>query len=130
MENTQDNETNQEMPIEQLLLDAKMEKYKLIAIATRWIEEISRKEEYKYLTFNQLLEVALRDILTDKVPIEYIKKLPPIDRKRMRSAAPGYTGGKRPVSAPAPVPVAEKETKKETKKEVKEDVPAKKSKKK
>ncbi len=68
-----------EKKLEELLLDTKVEKYKLVPLAARWAEEIRNKEEYKYLTFNELLEISLKDILSGKVSIETISNLP--DRK-------------------------------------------------
>ncbi|MEW6040116.1 MAG: hypothetical protein AB1633_01175 [Elusimicrobiota bacterium] len=82
MEKVEQNSTVEVTPIEKILLDSKVEKYKIVSVATRWIEEISKKEEYKYLTFNQLLEVALKDIITGKVSIEEIQKLPPLEFKK------------------------------------------------
>jgi len=66
----------EEKKLEELLLDTKVEKYKLIPLAARWAEELKGKEEYKYLTFNELLELSLKDILSGKVSEEEILKLP------------------------------------------------------
>jgi hypothetical protein len=87
MENQENKELVETASIEEILLDVKSGKYKLIPVATRWIAEISKKEEYKYFTFNQLLEAALKDILTGKVSIEEIEKLPPIEKKKHLAAA-------------------------------------------
>lgn len=67
---------SEDKTLEELLLDSKIQRYKLVSLAARWAEELKGKEEYKYLTFNELLELSLKDILSGKVSEEEILKLP------------------------------------------------------
>lgn len=71
-----ENNPSEEKKLEELLFDSKIEKYKLVPLAARWAKELKNKEEYKYLTFNELLELSLKDILSGKVSPETISKLP------------------------------------------------------
>lgn len=69
---------NKELSLQELILNTPIEKYKLIPVVIRWIKELEEKEENKSLSRSQLLDLALKDILSDKVSIETVKKLPPL----------------------------------------------------
>ena len=68
--------------LEELVLNTDFDRYKLIPVAARWIEELKYKEEYKGFSIAELIEVALKEILTAKVSIEKIEKLPPKEAKK------------------------------------------------
>ncbi|MFN3967097.1 MAG: hypothetical protein ACK4JE_05320 [Endomicrobiia bacterium] len=67
---------SEEKKLEELLFDSKIEKYKIVPLAARWAKELKNKEEYKYLSFNEILELSLKDILLGNVSLETISKLP------------------------------------------------------
>ena len=73
---------NNNKSLQELISDTKFNKYRLVSLATRWIEEIKHKEEYKYCSSTELIEIALKDIITGKVTPEEIEKLPPIEAKK------------------------------------------------
>lgn len=79
---TKKSELIEDEPIEKLISNSKLDKYKIIPLAARWAKELKQKEEYKYLTTGELLDIALRDIFTGKIPSEEIAKLPPIEEKK------------------------------------------------
>jgi len=59
-------------------------KYRLIPYIARWAAELKYKEEYKDLLDNERVNIAIHDVLTGKVTIEDIKKLPPLkERKKL-----------------------------------------------
>ncbi len=59
-------------------------KYRLIPYIARWAAELKYKEEYKDLLDSERINIAIHDVLTGKVTIEDIKKLPPLkERKKL-----------------------------------------------
>lgn len=66
-----------ERPLSQLLLDCTKDKYRLVTLATRWGIEIKQRDQSP-LPAQELLNKALREILTGEVKMEDIEKLPPI----------------------------------------------------
>ncbi len=74
-----------ELPLEGLILQCKIDKYKLAYSAIRLAKEIKQKESLPDLV-QTLIPRALKDILTGKITIKEIEKLPILAR----------------VSAPAP----------------------------
>ena len=78
-------QTPEEAPLQQLMLNTKIEKYKLIPIAMRWVRELEKREENKGLTQAQILDLALKDILTGTISMEEISKLPPLPPKKLMS---------------------------------------------
>ncbi|MDI6640826.1 MAG: hypothetical protein QME68_00750 [Elusimicrobiota bacterium] len=75
-------EQKKDKSLQELILDTNFSKYRLVPLATRWIEELKQKDEYKYFSTPELIETALKDILTGKVSIEEIEKLPPRETKK------------------------------------------------
>lgn len=57
-------------------------KYKLVPYIARWAAELKYKEEYKDLLDSERINIAIHDVLTGKVSLEYIKSLGPIDSKK------------------------------------------------
>lgn len=68
---------DKEEPLEKLVYDTKMNRYKLVNLAARWVRELKTKEEYKNIPYYELVDIALYDILTGKVKLEDIEKLGP-----------------------------------------------------
>ena len=74
-------EKKPEGPLEQLILDTPLNRYQLVTLAIRWAEEIrSRQNAPKYT--NEVVEMALQEILSGKVSIDDIEKLPPLKEAR------------------------------------------------
>ncbi|HMU75241.1 MAG TPA: hypothetical protein PLM37_10425 [Elusimicrobiota bacterium] len=67
---------NPDAPLSQLLLDCTKEKYRLVSLATRWAQEVKVRDQ-STLQPQELLDVALREIMLKKVTLEAIEKLPP-----------------------------------------------------
>ncbi|MHB2025762.1 MAG: hypothetical protein ACYCPQ_03850 [Elusimicrobiota bacterium] len=70
------NEASSQEPktLEELILDYRGEKYRVIPIAAAWAKVLRKREENRHLTTNQLLEMALRDVLTDEVTWKDVNK--------------------------------------------------------
>ena len=62
-------------PIEEMILDCQHDKYSAIPLAAVWAKELRRREENRHLTANEILEQALRDVLSGDVDWKTIKKL-------------------------------------------------------
>ena len=60
---------------EELILNYQLDKYSAIPLAAIWAKELRRKEENRHLTANEILEQALRDVLSGDVDWKTIKKL-------------------------------------------------------
>ena len=67
--------TPDEMTLEALVLQCKVDKYKLSYAALRWAKEIKQKENLPE-AIQFLIPRALREILTNKVTIKEVEKLP------------------------------------------------------
>lgn len=63
-------------PVEQLILERKDDKYSLVPLASIWARELKKQQEFQGLSTAQLLEAALKDVLTGKVTWELVDKLP------------------------------------------------------
>ncbi|OGS23553.1 MAG: hypothetical protein A2297_03485 [Elusimicrobia bacterium RIFOXYB2_FULL_48_7] len=71
-------EVPKEQLLEELMLNTKLERYKIIPLIARWAYEIKNKEEYKTLPFHDMLDIAMRDVYSGKVSLDEIAKLPPV----------------------------------------------------
>ncbi len=69
----------EELPLDGLVLQCKVDKYKLAYSAIRWAKEIKQKESLPELV-QTLIPRALKDILLGRVTIKDIEKLPIIVR--------------------------------------------------
>ena len=56
-----------EKSLEQLILEKGDGKYEIVSVASAWASELHHMEEYRHLTQNELLELALKDVLSGKV---------------------------------------------------------------
>lgn len=68
-----------EAPLEQLVLDQTDGKYGYVPLAAIWARELKRQQEFSALSTAQLLDAALKDVLTGKVTWETVEKLPKTD---------------------------------------------------
>lgn len=59
---------------DELILNYQLDKYSAIPLAAIWAKELRRKEENRHMTANEVLEAALRDVLSGDVDWKTIKK--------------------------------------------------------
>ena len=62
-------------PLEQLVLNRTEGKYALVPLAAIWAKEIKRQQENAHLSTAQVLDVALKAVLTGEVTWDSVKKL-------------------------------------------------------
>lgn len=67
-------EQKKDRPLEQLILDQPHGKYNIVELASAWASELHRREENRHLTQVELLDLALTEVLTNKVSPEEIKE--------------------------------------------------------
>ena len=60
--------------IEELILNCQRDKYSAIPLAALWAKELHRREENRHITANEILELALREVLTGTVDWKILKK--------------------------------------------------------
>jgi hypothetical protein len=68
---------NPEAPLAQLILDCGKDKYRMVSLATRWAVEVQKRESQTAHQPEVLVAMALKEILTGKVAMEDVEKLPP-----------------------------------------------------
>jgi len=71
--------------VHKVILSTKYDKYKIVPYIARWAAELKYKEEYKDLLDSERINIAIHDVLTGKVSIEDIKKLPPLETRKKLS---------------------------------------------
>lgn len=81
----EEKEPVKEISLQELILNTPAEKYKLIPYAMRWIRELEKKEEHKDLSRSQILDLALKDILSGSVSMEELEKLMAIPLPKKQS---------------------------------------------
>lgn len=59
---------------EELMLDFGAGKYSAIPMAAHWARELKKREENRHLTPAELLDLALREVLSGKVDWKDLKK--------------------------------------------------------
>ena len=67
-------ETSQPKTTEELMLDFGEGKYSAIPMAAHWARELKKREENRHLTPAELLDLALREVLSGKVDWKDLKK--------------------------------------------------------
>lgn len=60
--------------VEELILDYQGGKYAAIPLAAQWAKILRRKEEHRHLTSNEILDLALRDVLGGEIDWKDVKK--------------------------------------------------------
>ena len=60
---------------EELMLNFGKGKYSAIPLAALWAKELKRREENRHLTPAEILDAALRDVLSGKVGWKDLKKI-------------------------------------------------------
>lgn len=61
--------------LEQLILDKKEGKYAVVQRVAYWAKQLRGKEEHRHLTQNEILELALQQVLAGEVTEKDIDKL-------------------------------------------------------
>ncbi|MBI5244462.1 MAG: hypothetical protein HY922_12420 [Elusimicrobia bacterium] len=64
----------EEKTVEQLILDRKHGKYGVVALISFWAKELRKLEENRHTTQAELLERAIREILSESVSLKEIEK--------------------------------------------------------
>ncbi len=67
--------------LKEMLLNCSKEKYRLVSLATRWAYEIKTRDQ-ETLPVQELVNKALKEILTGQVAPETIEKLPPVQKEK------------------------------------------------
>lgn len=67
-------EQPKEKSVEQLIADRQVGKYSIVSLASVWAMELRRLEENRHLSQNEILELALRDLLSGKVKPGQVEK--------------------------------------------------------
>jgi DNA-directed RNA polymerase subunit K/omega len=70
-------EVDPNIPLSQLLLDCGKDKYRMVSLATRWAIEVGGRDPNTIRQPEELVSMALREILTGQVSLADIEKLPP-----------------------------------------------------
>jgi hypothetical protein len=63
-------------PIEKLVLDRTDGKYGIVPLAAVWAKELKKQQEFQHLSTAQVLEAALKDVLSGKVTWDTVEGLP------------------------------------------------------
>ncbi len=67
-------EVSADISIESLILDYPKSKYEAIPLAAEWGQLIRRKEENRHMTPNEVLEMAMRDVLSGRITWKDVRK--------------------------------------------------------
>lgn len=60
--------------VEELILNFPNGKYSAIPLAAMWAKVLRRREEHRHLTQNEVLELALKEVLEGTVDWKHVKK--------------------------------------------------------
>src|SRR5579859_5441532 len=60
--------------VEELILNYPEGKYSAIPLAAQWAKVLRRREEHRHLTSNEILDLALRDVLSGEIDWKDVKK--------------------------------------------------------
>ena len=74
--------TNAEKPVEELFFESGMGKYDVTKLAIEWIKVKKNEEEYRKLSQKDLLDRAIRDVVTGVATYKGIEEI-----KKKKSAA-------------------------------------------
>jgi DNA-directed RNA polymerase subunit K/omega len=81
---------NPDAPLSQLILDCKQDKYRMVSLATRWAIEVQKREENGGVQPEELVSMALKEILSGKISMEEVEALPPAPKlvRKAEAAVP------------------------------------------
>ncbi|TBR23448.1 hypothetical protein EPO15_06005 [bacterium] len=63
------------MSLDQMVLDKKEGKYRVVELVSFWAKSLRAKEEHRHLTQNEVLELALTQVLSGEVSEKEVEKL-------------------------------------------------------
>lgn len=63
------------MSLDQMVLDKKEGKYRVVELVSFWAKTLRAKEEHRHLTQNEVLELALTQVLSGEVAEKDVEKL-------------------------------------------------------
>lgn len=66
-----------EKSLDELILNFSVGKYTAIPLTALYAKELRRREENRHLTGNEILEMALHEVLTGKIDWKDLKKVAP-----------------------------------------------------
>lgn len=78
----------QSATLEKMILDCTEGKYKLVHLAVRWAEEVSKREELKGKPFSLSVETSLTELLSGKVKLSEVEKLAPVSKNKDKDGEP------------------------------------------
>ena len=64
------------LPLDYLVLDYQKSKYDAIPLAAEWSKILRRKEENRHLTPSEILDLAMRDVLSGRITWKDAYKTP------------------------------------------------------
>lgn len=71
--------TGQKEPVnenlDKLISDNELSKYKVTVMASQWVRHLRKQEAYKNLPMSEVLEIALKDIITGRITNEKIREV-------------------------------------------------------
>ena len=80
-------EKSTEATLQELILNTSFDKYKVVPLVKRWVKELKTKEEFREFSHSQLLDRALKEILSGTIKLEDIEKLPAVAAAAIKKAA-------------------------------------------
>lgn len=60
--------------LEEMILNFPKGKYSAIPLASLWAKELRKREENRHLTSSEILDLALKDVLSGSVDWKHLKK--------------------------------------------------------
>lgn len=75
-----ENVSKADLPLSQLMLDCRKDKYRIVTLAIRWSAEVKKRDQQSPETPTELLNRALKEVLVGTVSLEEIEKLPPLPK--------------------------------------------------
>lgn len=73
-ENAEKEQPKPPKSVEEMILNFQGGKYTAIPLAAQWAKVLRRKEENRHLTSNEILDLALREVLSGEVDWKDLKK--------------------------------------------------------
>lgn len=67
-------EVAEKKTVEEMILNFPNGKYSAIPLAAMWAKVLRRREEHRHLTQNEILELALKDVLEGEIDWKDVKK--------------------------------------------------------
>lgn len=86
--------TVEKKSVEELILNYSVGKYSAIPLTALWAKELRRREEFRHLTGNEILEMALHDVLGGTVDWKDLKKAAAHANAEVAASANGDSKGK------------------------------------